>query len=56
MKKSRGFYVVNCNGWGRPGSVAWYLTREEAERVARQLNYRGGTNYKVEAVAGGGVK
>lgn len=37
-----GFYV-----WGRSQSVGWYATRGEAERVAQQLNYRGGTHYTV---------
>ena len=49
-----GFYVLNCSG-GKPGSVAWFATRAEAEKLARQLNYRGGAHYKVED-CGGGVK
>jgi len=39
-----GFYV-----WSRTTSVAWYPTRPEAERVAKQMNYRGGTHYTVRA-------
>jgi hypothetical protein len=38
-----GFYVM-----GQHTSVAWYLTRDEAERDCKQMNYRGGTNYRVE--------
>lgn len=39
-----GYYVM-----GRHTSVAWCLHREEAEKIAAQLNYRGGTCYRVEA-------
>lgn len=38
----QGFFL-----WGTYTSCGWYLRREEAERVARQLNYRGGANYTV---------
>jgi len=41
---ARGYFVM-----GKHTSVAWYLTRDEAERVATQLNYRGGIWYTVEA-------
>ena len=42
---SKGFYVV-----GRYGqSVAWSLAYRDALRLATQLNYRGGTIYRVEA-------
>lgn len=37
-----GFYVM-----GQHASVAWARTREEAEKLAKQLNYRGGANYTV---------
>lgn len=33
---------------GHRTSVAWYPTRIEAERVAKQMNYRGGQHYTVK--------
>lgn len=41
-----GYYVM-----GRFTSVAWFLRREDAESLARRLNYRGGTDYKVQPAA-----
>lgn len=38
-----GYYVM-----GRYTSVAWFLTRPEAEAYCKHLNYRGGTVYRVE--------
>lgn len=38
-----GYYVM-----GKHTSVAWFLKREDAERLAKQLNYRGGTHYTVQ--------
>jgi hypothetical protein len=38
-----GYYVM-----GRHTSCAWYLRKVEAERVCKQMNYRGGTHYRVE--------
>jgi len=43
--KGRGFYVM-----GQHTSVAWSLTRADAEREAKRLNYRGGTHYTVAPV------
>ena len=37
-----GFYVM-----GRYTSVAWFRTREEADRECARLNYRGGFVYYV---------
>lgn len=37
-----GFYVM-----GKTQSVGWYENRTEAEKVAKQMNYRGGTIYTV---------
>jgi hypothetical protein len=51
--KGRGFYVM-----GQHTSVAWSLTRADAEREAKRLNYRGGTHYTVVPVGphpGGGT-
>lgn len=41
----RGFYVM-----GQTTSVAWFMRREDAEKCARALNWRGGTHYRVQAV------
>jgi hypothetical protein len=40
----QGFYVM-----GRYTSVAWFALRTDAEAWCKQLNYRGGTLYRVEA-------
>lgn len=37
-----GFYVM-----GKTQSVGWYKDRAEAEKVAKQMNYRGGSIYTV---------
>jgi len=43
--KLKGFYVM-----GKHQSVAWYPVhkKEEAEKHVKQLNYRGGADYKLE--------
>lgn len=42
MREPKGYYVM-----GRYTSVAWFKSRQEAENLARVLNYRGGTIYYV---------
>lgn len=42
--RPQGYFVM-----GRDQSVAWTPTRDEAEKIARSLNYRGGTHYTVVA-------
>jgi hypothetical protein len=44
-----GFFVWSHSGGQGGQSVAWYPKREEADRVAKQLNYRGGSHYTVVA-------
>lgn len=49
-RRGRARARVNSGGWyvmSKYTSVAWYPTREEAVKVATQLNYRGGTIYTV---------
>lgn len=44
-KEPKGFYIM-----GKYQSVAWYPAhkKEEAEKHVKQLNYRGGTDYRLE--------
>lgn len=42
QKNPTGFYVM-----GKTQSVGWYKDQAEAEKVAKQMNYRGGTIYTV---------
>lgn len=44
MKNGAGGYYV----MGGYTSVAWFPTEAEAQKLCRQLNYRGGTHYRVE--------
>ena len=38
-----GYHIV-----GSYQSVAWVKTKEEAEELCNNMNYRGGTFYKIE--------
>lgn len=38
-----GFYVM-----GRYQSVAWFATKDEAEKECRRMNYSGGQHYTVQ--------
>lgn len=45
MNNPAGYYVMS-----RYTSVAWCQNKEDAEKLARYLNYSGGTNYRVVKV------